>query len=166
MPLLMIIALLAAASLAEAKDQPVQEARPINLAIVVVEDLERDFGAVADFDRIDMAFQQVAKARNWPVTIRTERLTARTKDHPIELRIYQLPFLNEMPGELTYRGWMTLKIHGKKHDFGIITFRYRPRSLERGDDIVMKLFCGAADAVVPRLEPLLFPQPDPAATGR
>src|SRR3990170_1159406 len=62
------------------------------LAIVVVETLQgRTGGAITDFDRLDMAFQDVAKQRKWPVTLKAERFAANLPDHETELRIFTQP---------------------------------------------------------------------------
>src|SRR5215203_2680702 len=88
-----------------ATPEPVQE-----LFIVVVDNLQGPRGAITDFDRIDMAFQKVAKQRKWPVKITAERFAANTSAHPIELRVYNQPLREESPGDLTFSGWMTLTV--------------------------------------------------------
>lgn len=129
------------------------------LAIVVVDNLQRHQGAVTDFDHLDLAFQYVAQQRKWPVAIAAERFAANTPDHETELRIFNQPLREETSGDLTFRGWMTLTLNGVKHDFGIVTFRYYHRPAESTEDVLEKIFRGAANAAADKIEPLLFPKP-------
>ena len=46
-----------------------------------------------------------------------------------------------------------------QHDFGIVTFRYYRRIGENVDDMLEKVFRGAANAAAAKIEPILFPQP-------
>lgn len=129
---------------------------PRELAIVVVDSVQR--GAITDFDRIDIAFTRVAKERNWPVTIKAERFAANTPAHETELRIFNRPVRQETPGDLTFRGWVTLTVDGTKHDFGMILYRYYLRSGENMDDVLEKVFLGAAKVAADKIEPILFPE--------
>lgn len=131
------------------------------LAIVVVDTLKPQQGAITDFDRIDMAFQQVAKQRKWPVKIAAERFASNTAARDTELRIFNQPLREETTGDLTFRGWMTLMVNGTKHDFGIVTFRYYRRAGEHTDDVLQKVFLGVANAAAQKIEPILFPQLSP-----
>ena len=132
------------------------------LTIVVVESLQHQRGAITDFDRIDMAFEQVAKERNWPIKTEGERFAANTEDHEIELRVFPQPIREEIPGEMVFRGWMTLMNKGTKHDFGVVTFRYHRRAGEPTEDVLEKVFRGAALKAADKLEPILFPDLRPA----
>ena len=136
-------------------------ARP-PLAIVVVENLhDHRFGAPSaftDFDRLDLAFQEVARERKWPVRIAAERFAANTATRETELRIFNQPLREVTLGDLTFRGWMTLTVQGVKHDFGIVTFSYYCRPGESTDDALDKVFRGVARAAADRIEPLLFPR--------
>ena len=151
----LIAALLLAPVVVRAEDAPA--ARP-KLAIVVVENLSRRGGAITDFDRLDIAFHKVAKERNWPFEIEAERFAANTPDHETELQIFNQPVREETPGELTFRGWMTLKVNGEKHDFGIVLFRLYPRAGENISDTLDKVFLGVARKAADKMEPILFPK--------
>jgi hypothetical protein len=132
------------------------------LAVVVVENLRDSGRAIDDFVRLEMAFQKVAKERNWPVAIDAERFAANTPDHETEVRIFPRPVRQELADEFVFRGWLVLKVEGETHDFGIIKFEYRPRPLEAGDDWQDKIFLGAARKMADKIEPLLFPKEEAA----
>ena len=127
------------------------------LAIVVVDAVNKQQGAITDFDRIDMAFTRVAEERGWPVTIKAERFAANTPAHETELRIFNRPVRQETPGDLVFRGWVTLTVDGTKHDFGMILYRYYLRAGEHMDDVLDKVFLGAANVTADKIEPILFP---------
>jgi len=127
------------------------------LAIVVVDTVQRQRGAITDFDRIDLAFQHVAKQRKWPVKIVAERFAANSPNYDTELRIFNQPLREETSGDLTFRGWMTLTVSGTKHDFGMVTFRYYRRAGEHSDDVLEKVFRGVATVAAEKIEPILFP---------
>ncbi|HUG09637.1 MAG TPA: hypothetical protein VMM36_01425 [Opitutaceae bacterium] len=152
-------ALIAAALLLPAAAPAAKEPddRP-KLAVVVVENLRHSGNAIDDFVRLDMALQKVSKERKWPVAIEAERFAANTPDHETEVRIFPRPVRQELPDEYVFRGWLTLKVAGENHDFGIIKFEYRPRPGEWGDDVLDKIFLGAARAMADKIEPLLFPR--------
>ena len=128
------------------------------LAVVVVENLHRQRGAITDFDRIDMALQKIAKQRNWPVKIAAERFASNTPARDTELRIYPQPLREETSGDLTFRGWVTLTVNGTKHDFGIIKYQYYRRIGEHLDDVLDKVFLGACNVAADKIEPILFPE--------
>ena len=151
----LLTVLLLAVATAQAAKAP--DDRP-KLAIVVVDNVQSRQSAFTDFDRLDLAFQDVAKKRKWPVAIAAERFAANTPDHDTELRIVNQPLREEVPGEMTYRGWMTLTVAGVKHDFGIVSFRYYRRAGENADDMLEKIFRGAANAAADKIEPILWPQ--------
>ena len=152
---LLAAALLLTATACAADAPPV---RP-KLAIVVVTNLQHQYGAIDDFDRLDLAFQQVARERKWPVAIAAERFAANTAEHETELRIFNRPLREETMNDLTFRGWMTLTVQGVKHDFGIVVFTYYRRPGESTDDVLEKVFRGAAEAAADKIEPILFPKP-------
>ncbi len=129
------------------------------LAIVVVENLRGQYGAFTDFDRLDLAFQEIARERKWPVAIAAERFAANTVAHDPELRIFHQPLREETLNDLTFRGWMTLTVQGVKHDLGIISYSYYRRSGEFNDDALEKVFRGVARAAADKIEPILFPKP-------
>lgn len=159
LPALLFAALLLAAGPAFAKKAAkAPDDRPV-LAIVIVENLRNEESAFTDFDRLDLAFQHVAKERKWPVRIATERFAANTPDHTTELRIFSYPLQRETFGDITFRGWMTLTVQDKKHDFGIVTFRHFRRIGENDEDTLEKIFRGAANAAAAKIEPILFPKP-------
>jgi len=159
---LMAATLLLTSLITRAADDAKAPADQPKLSIVVVENVQRNpsANAISDFDRVDLAFQYVAKQRKWPVTIAAERLVANTPNHETELRVFLHPVREETPGDLTIRAWMALTIQGVKHDFGIITFRYYMRGGEQMDDVIEKVFRGAAETAATKIEPLLFPKPD------
>lgn len=138
------------------KKSPDAAESPRELALVVVESVEREQGAITDFDRMDLAFREVVEKRKWPVKLVAERFAANTQPHETELRVFHQSIREETSGDLTFRAWMTLTDHGTKHDFGIITYRYYPRPGERYDEQLEKIFRGAANAAADKLEPILF----------
>lgn len=143
-----------------ADNEPAKAPEPQReLAIVVVDSLQRNRGAITDFDRIDLAFREVAKKRKWPVKLVVERFAANTESHETELRIFNQSIREETPGERTFRAWMTLTDHGVKHDFKVVTFRYFVRPIEDNEEQLEKIFRGAANAAADKIEPILFGQP-------
>jgi hypothetical protein len=126
------------------------------LAIVVVESLQRNHGAFTDFDRMDLAFREVVEKRKWPVKLVAERFAANTDPHETELRIFNQTIREETPGERTFRAWMILTDHGVKHDFGVVSYRYYTRPAENTEDRLEKIFRGAANAAADKIEPILF----------
>lgn len=128
------------------------------LAIVVVESLGSGISDRNDFDRLDLAFTKVFAQRKWPAKIVVERFAANGPAHDTELRVFLKGIYEEMPGDLTFHAWMTLQDHGKKRDFGIVRFRYYRRPGERMDEILDKVFEGAAVVTADKIEPLLFPK--------
>jgi hypothetical protein len=151
--LLLVPALVASAR----EDAASATARP--LAVVVVETAQNQRGgAISDFDRFDMAFHKVIEKRKWPVKLTVERFAANTPAHETELRVSNMTVRKETPGELKFRGWMVLTTPDKKEDFGVITYSYYPRATEHTDDILDKVFRGAADEAADKMEPLLFPK--------
>ncbi|HVU23269.1 MAG TPA: hypothetical protein VHE13_04030 [Opitutus sp.] len=158
-------ALLVAASALSAGAAPAEPAAPPPekpvLALVVVTALAQSSedtpSAYTDFDRLDLAFQDVAKRRHWPVTIVAERFAANTPAHALELRVFLQPIRQDLSGEFSFRGWMTLNTGGRKHDFGIILYRLDLRPGEPMDDFLEKIFHGAAALAARKIEPVLFP---------
>jgi len=157
-------ALVAATLLMPAAAQAAKEPddRPA-LAIVVIENLRHSGGAITAVERLDMAFERVAKERKWPVAPKAERFAANTPDYETEMRIFTQPLREETPGELVFRGWVTLKVRGEKHDFGIVRFNYRPRLGEWMDRTLDNVYLGAAKAIADKAEPLLFPKEEAPA---
>lgn len=149
----------AAAEPVSAQPAPAAPADKPVLALVVVTALApSDYtGAYTDFDRLDLAFQDVAQRRHWPVKIVAERFAANTPPHALELRVFLQPIYQDLSGEFSFRAWMTLHVHGTKHDFGIILYRRDVRPGEPMDDFLEKIFRGAADAAAAKIEPVLFP---------
>lgn len=170
---LLAAALLLSAAPSHAKDAPpAMEERP-KLAIVVIDNLRDRRSIFTEFDRIDLAFQKVAKQRKWPVAIAAERLTAQTPVHPLELRIFYQGLREYIGNEFTFRAWMTLVVRGVKHDLGIVSFRYTIRMWENNDEMYDKIFRGAANAAADKIEPLIFTRvpgrpasPSDAAPGK
>ncbi|HWA86916.1 MAG TPA: hypothetical protein VG710_11880 [Opitutus sp.] len=141
------------------------DAKPLEkpvLTLVVVTSLAQGGDATpsayTDFDRLDLAFQDVAKRRHWPVRIVAERFAANTPAHPLELRVFLQPVGNYLPSEFDFRAWMTLNDHGTKHDFGMIVHREELRAGENVSDFLERLFHRAAEAAAKKIEPVLFPQ--------
>jgi hypothetical protein len=131
--------------------QPIRE-----LAVVVIDNVQKP-SAITDFDRIDMAFQHVAKQRKWPVKIVAERFASNLPEYDAELRVFNQRVREETSGDLTFRGWMILTVNGTKHDFGMVTFRYYRRAGENMDDVLDKIFRGAAGVAADKIEPILLP---------
>jgi len=159
---------LAAASLllpvaAPAAKEP--DDRPV-LAIVVVENLGHPGGAITAVERLDMAFDRIAKERKWPSRPEAERFASNTPDRETELRIFTQPLRNDVPGEITFRAWVTLTVGGEKHDFGIVKHDYRPRLGEQFDDTIQKVYVGGAAKIADKVEPLLFPIEEVSAQTR
>ena len=158
--LLLALGASAATAAAESASPPPPE-KPV-LALVVVTALaqssEAPPGAYSDFDRLDLAFQDVAQRRHWPVRIVAERFAANTPAHPLELRVFLQPVTNYLPGEFDFRAWMTLNDHGTKHDFGMIVHREDLRAGEDVNDFLERLFHRAAEVAAKKIEPILFPQ--------
>jgi len=139
------------------KPAPAQEL--VLVVITPVSQSESPFsGAYTDFDRLELAFQEVAKRRHWPVKIVAERFAANTPAHELELRVYLQPGREDLPQQYTFRGWMTLNEHGTKHDFGLVVHRRDMRPFEPMDDFLEKVFLGAAIDAAKKIEPILFPQ--------
>lgn len=154
---LLALTLLLGTHPASGKDSPAEPAAQREIVLVVVDSLHHQTGAITDFDRLDMAFRKIVRQRKWPVKLTAERFTADTPEHATELRIVNRPVRQETPGDLTFRGWLTLTVDGTKHDFGIVTYRYYPRPGEAGDETLQKLFEGVARTAADKAEPLLFP---------
>jgi hypothetical protein len=140
-------------------DAPPPPAHPPELAIVVVESLERGPGRITDFDRINEFFTQVIEKRHWPLTVAVERFAGNLPAHDLELRIYYRGIYPEDLGDETFHAWVVLTVHGKKTDLGIIRFRYYPRAAEREDDVLEHVVRGAAEQTADKIGPLLFPKP-------
>lgn len=153
----LVLALSLAASPRARADAP--PARPPELAIVVVEALERGPERITDYDRINEVFTQVIGRRHWPLTVHVERFAGNLPAHDLELRIYYRGIYAEDLGDLTFHAWVTLTVHGKKSDFGIIRFRYYPRPAEQEDEALERSVQGAAELTADKMEPLLFPKP-------
>jgi hypothetical protein len=150
-----------------AADEPAARSGPLpTLAIVISENLGRRATYNDDFHRLDMAFKRVAKERKWPVTIVVERFAANVPEYDTELSIFLQPLRQEMPGEFTLRAWTTLKVDGKKHDFGIVKYGEFRRLGERMDESIEKIFIGYANAAADKIEPVLFPKKEVSAQTR
>lgn len=132
------------------------------LAIIVSESVGFRSRPIDDYIRLDIAFTKTAKERKWPVEIVMERFAAGLPDYDREVTIFTQPIRQEIPGEFTMRGWVTLKTNGKKHDFGIVKVDFRPRLGEQMDDALQKLADRYAGAVGDKIEPILFPKEEPA----
>lgn len=130
------------------------------LAIVVSESLGSFNNSFDDFIRFDIAFTKVAEERKWPVQIVAERFAANLPDYENEVEIFTQPLRQWLPGEYTLRGWLTLTAGGKEHDFGIVSFDYRPRLGEPSDRLLEAIFLGFANAAADKIEPILFPKED------
>src|SRR5262245_4937989 len=86
--LLAIAAVLTASVTTRAADDAKKpDDRPV-LAIIVSENPQNPGSAYTDFDRLDVAFNKVAKERNWPVKLIAQRLAGGVPDYPTELRIF------------------------------------------------------------------------------
>jgi hypothetical protein len=128
------------------------------LAIVVVDSLGGGQREVDNYHRITREFTEAIEERNWPMKVSSERFAANTPDHPIELRIFFQGIRQETPVDLTFSAWITLDDRGKKHDFGIVRFRYNPHPGQEMEDRLDHAVRGAARITVSKMEPLLFPK--------
>jgi len=147
-----------AAGSGRAETAPASPAAPQELAVVVVDSLGGAHGAITAFDRLDIAFTNVAKQRKWPIKIVAERFAANTPSHTTELRIFYKGIRADTPDEMVFRAWVTFADPSVKKDFGIIAFHYYPRPGEQQDDVLDKIFLGAANAIADNIEPILFPE--------
>ena len=141
-----------------AESNPTPAAKPPELTIVVIDSLSQGAATASNFDRIARMFTEVFVKQKWPVTIAVRRFGAGAPDYPVELRVFYEGIRQEVPGELTFRAWVTLIDHGKKHDFGIIKYQFFPRPSENVSDSLDKGVRSAAELVVPKVEPILFPK--------
>ena len=141
-----------------AESTPAAAAALPELTIVVVDSLSHGAAEASTFDRIDRVFTEVFEKQKWPVKIAVKRFGAGAPDYPVELRVFYEGIKQDVPGELTFRAWVTLTDHGKKHDFGIIKYQMYPRPGENVSDSLDKAVRGAAQMVVSKIEPLLFPK--------
>ena len=140
------------------KPPPTQELALVVVTPVALSENPGNGGAFTDFDRLDRAFQEMAKRRGWPVKIVAERFAANGPAHDLELRVYLQPVRQDLPQLYAFRGWMTLTERGTKHDFGLVVYRQEPRPFERMDDFLEKIMLGAANVAATKIEPILFPQ--------
>jgi len=156
---LLLLAALLGAVAAPAKEVARVPAPEGVLPVVITEMtlLGNSANAVTDFHRLALEFERMAEERKWPVKIAAERFAANTTDYLTTLNISLMPLREETPGEYEYRGWTTLWVNGKEHDFKIIIVRYKYRLGEQMDDRVEKLFRAVAHATADKIEPLLFP---------
>jgi hypothetical protein len=155
--LLLVLATFVAGA-AAAKDVVRTPAPEGVLSIIITESSLGNTGnAYSDFDRLDVAFQDLAKERKWPVKIAAERLAGGAPDYLTQLRISIQRVRQETPGEFVYRAWTTLWVDGEEHDFKVVTASYNFRMGEQMDDVLDKVFRAAAKATADKIEPLLFP---------
>jgi len=129
------------------------------LVIVVVEPGADPGNAFTNVDRMAIAFRDLAQKRHWPLRVTVTRLAANQGPADPELRISNERLSGDRPGELTYRGWMSLTAGGKRHDFGLVTVRYSTRPGEQTLDSLRQVFVAVAVAAAERIEPILFPPP-------
>ena len=155
--LLLLAAALLAAGSATAKEVVRVPAPEGVLPVVITEAVGTMGNAFTDYNRLDLALKKVAKERNWPLKVSVEKFASNTPDYLTELNITLQYVRQQIPGEYLYRGWTTLWVNGKKHDFSIIEFRYNYRMGEQTDLSMEKLFYGAAKVTADKIEPLLFP---------
>lgn len=148
-------------TLARAVDAPkAPDPRP-ELTIVVVESLDANTSRINAFDRIARMFTETFEQRQWPVKIETERFAANQPLHPIELKVFFQRIAEEIQGELTFRGWMTLEANGAKHDFGVIRARYSYRAAEDMNERLDRVTQAAAVMAADKIERILFPATPP-----
>ncbi|MFA5263470.1 MAG: hypothetical protein WC378_06555 [Opitutaceae bacterium] len=131
-----------------------------DLMIVVVESLSHGSSEYNEFNRIDRVFTEVFEQRKWPVKIKVERFAANSPAYETELRIFYQGIRKEEIDDLTFRAWMTFNDHGKKHDFGIVRFKFYPRPGQQREDALEAAVRGAADIAATKIEAILFPKPD------
>src|SRR6478735_744711 len=127
------------------------------LPLIVVESVSMPGNAYSDFDRLDIAFQKVAKQRKWPVKIVTDRMAAGVPDYLTELDVKLQPLRELVPGEFIFRAWTSVYVDGKMTDLQVVTYRHSYRAAENMEDTLEKVFEGGARAIADKVEPLLFP---------
>jgi hypothetical protein len=156
-PALLIVAVLLAACSVKAKEVARVPAPEGVLPVVITEAVGSMGNAFTDYDRLDVALKKVAKERNWPLQLSIEKFASNTLAYETELNINIQYVRQQIPGEYLYRGWTSLWLNGKFHDFKIVEFRYNYRAGEPTDRSLEKLFLGAAKTIADKIEPLLFP---------
>lgn len=156
----LLLSLFAAAGVTgRAQAAPEAAAGKRELAVVIVESLERGPGRITDFDRMKMVFTDVFGRRKWPVKVSVERFAANMPAHEIELRVFYQGTYDEAPGDLTFHAWMVLYDHGVKRDFGMVRYRYNPRPGQPEEDVLEHVTRGAADVAAAKIESALFAKP-------
>ena len=154
----LLLAILPFARVAPGAESTPAAAAPPELTIVVVDSLSRGESEATAFDRIDRMFTEVFEKQKWPVKIAVTRFGAGAPDYPMELRVFYQGIRPEAPDDLTFRAWLTLNDHGRKHDFGIIKYRSYPRPGENRYDSLDNAVRGAAVMAAAKVEPILFPK--------
>lgn len=148
---LLSFAIAAVCPVAAQTAQPV--AQPV-LSVVVVDTLQRESQARAEFDRITEEFGRVFESRGWPVKVTFERFAANDAPKALELRMFYQGIREEV-GEQVFRAWLTLHQNGAKQDFGVIQGRYLPRPGEQVDSVLRRVMQDAAVAAAKKLDPVM-----------
>lgn len=133
------------------------------LVITVVEPVGRGSTNSDFYYRIDREFTDAFNARKWPLKIKIDRFAANTPHYPIELRVFPQHIREEVPGEWTFRAWLTLHEGDQKHDFGIVRFDFWPRPRQPMDEVLDRLVRGGAEIAADKVGAILFPS-TPAPT--
>ena len=160
-PAPLLVALLLASGVTARADAPAGPADPTPvLTIVVVDSLHGGGPGMDTFERLDRVFTEVFKQQKWPLKYDTERFGAGAPDYPLELRVFYEGIHRETPVDLTFRAWIILYDHGKKHDFGIVRYDSNPRIGQMMTDQLDGAVRGAAKLIAAKIGPVLFPKPD------
>jgi hypothetical protein len=160
-----ILALALAAAVRGRAADPAPAQPPQELTIVIVGELTRGEGSFDDYARVAAIFTKVFNAHKWPLKISAERFASNNPDHDLELRVFMKRAFFETPGELSFQAWMTLFVHDKEHDFGIIKYRYPVFGANHNkSDILDATVRGAAEEVARRIEAILFPSTEKVLT--
>jgi hypothetical protein len=135
-----------------------QPAPQRELFVVVVDSLHREAQEFNNFNRIAYEFEQVFKARHWPVRVTFERFAANTEHHELELKVYYQGIINLLGGERQWKAWMVLTDHDTKHDFGIVEYTYLARPGEQMEDTLAHMFRGAGEKAADLIQPYVAPE--------
>ncbi len=155
--LLFLLGLAASAGVAAAAEPSAPGALSLVVVTPLAQDTVGDGTADADFDRLDLAFRDVARRHQWPIEVNAERFSGVASAHARELRIFLQPLRRDPSQTYVFRAWMALTVDGTKHDLGLITHREQLRYREDMNDFLDKLFRGAAEAAAKKIERILFP---------
>lgn len=137
---------------AAAAAEPAAPTPKRELAVVVVDSLQREPQGFNAFERIAGHFGAVFEKRPWPVKVTFERFAANNRPHDLELEIFYKGVRQEFDQQV-FRAWVILTDRGVKHDFGIVAYRYSPRPAMPVEDMLEAVFRGAGEATASLIGP-------------